>query len=798
MSVQQDDDQYLQQEIRENDQNDQQYLDQAVNPGVKQSKMDVNLDDSMDKEDANQDMFADGILEEFTEQYLIPTLSEKDLAELEEIRYQREKNKLILPFNSIIRPKRKNRIKIIIVKQRKEFGAPITFYDKEPGAEGNSEVKPAPKAHECPIMPKPILEIGFQTKFSTSSSVRNTKQFQVQKVSKTNSFTQVYPDNSDIKNIIQERAIEYLKSDKKDPSSGKTNLQKIELFIDLIRPKVEEALQSNETIDIFQSDFQLDRFGENEGMDSKAKKNESESEIRTFRDNTLAGQKSKREKSVNIIKLVKPNLEYIAHSLLRNLTFEERTKVIGIPYTGQILFWNFKDPEINSPVFVLDLPMEITTFEFNPENVNILVCGLISGQMIIFEFFKLLHILQNGFDSEYSEKLSKTNKNELYTYYITGITESHKSNINSMKWLDKGFSFHKYQLNYNENVNDINLLATVAEDGQVSIWDILHLDKTIKNEVSNYIKPVIKVEINKIDSLLKIQGTSLELKLKNFAEPYIYVGTNEGQVYSLDWREKVSPENLTGNLKRIYSPCYFRPVLSLEFSSFYEDIFLTVHDFSFSIWNTSYSIKPILQSPNLKSNFYVCGRFSKSRPGVIFFARNTGQIDIWDLLDESHKPSVKETFLKESVVYIDLILYKPVIEDENLNKRFITQEYLVIGDQSGQLTMMIIPNLFSEQVSDEKELIRKFFDNELHRQKYMDVRYKSLEEEYSKPIGEIEMLINPPPKDKDKEEVKEESEWKYLEEAFVLERQKIIEKYGFNVDEENITQNDDLGDEDDK
>ena len=205
-----------------------------------------------------------------------------------------------------------------------------------------------------------------------------------------------------MKKVFNQISNEYLRTDKKD----KVNIQKIEDFIKSVKPRIEEALQSNETIDIFQSDFHLDKF-ESQLEEIKADKGTNESEIRTFRDNMLAGQKSKKEKSVNFIKLVNKEIEYIAHSLIRNLTFDERTKLIGIPYIGQILFWNFKDVEVNSPVYILDLPMEVTMFEFHPINPNLLICALISGQLIIYEFKDLLDILRNGFDSEYMERLSK-------------------------------------------------------------------------------------------------------------------------------------------------------------------------------------------------------------------------------------------------------------------------------------------------------------------------------------------------------------------------------------------------------
>lgn len=177
----------------------------------------------------------------------------------------------------------------------------------------------------------------------------------------------------------------------------------MESFLHKVRSRMEEALQSNETIDIFQNDFDLSRVVQNENQAEK-KSSESEAEIRTFRDNILAGQKSKKEKSVNYIRLVKSDEVYIAHSLIRNLSFEERSKIIGIPYQSQILFWDFVDPEINSQVFSLEIPMEITCFEFNPTNQNQVVCALTSGQLIIYEIKDLIGILKGNLSGDHAKK----------------------------------------------------------------------------------------------------------------------------------------------------------------------------------------------------------------------------------------------------------------------------------------------------------------------------------------------------------------------------------------------------------
>lgn len=95
------------------------------------------------------------------------------------------------------------------------------------------------------------------------------------------------------------------------------------------------------------------------------------------------------------------------------------------------------------------------------------------------------------------------NKKDVYTYFITPLFESHKSSVTAMKWFPKNYSFNRSNLIQN-NSNDSSLLASLAEDGQVLIWDIKNLDRMIKNDTSNYIRPVIRVEVNKMDCKLNI------------------------------------------------------------------------------------------------------------------------------------------------------------------------------------------------------------------------------------------------------------------------------------------------------
>lgn len=301
-------------------------------------------------------------------------------------------------LNSIIKPKRTQLIKTIITKKRRDFEAPTSFNDKSPGEEGpisSTDIKQV-KTNDYPMLDQAYMDIGLQTNNDFTN-----KSYQVPKVRTVNKFSQVEPNLHDLSDKFIAKANFYLNNSNK--------IVEIEKFLQKVRPRMEASLQSNETIDIFLNDFDLDRNAMHYFLDSNlnsikaddGKQNNDKVEFRTFRDNQLSGLKTKKEKSINYIRIVCNNHCYIAHSIIRNLTFEERVKVIGIPYQSQIVFWNFKDIEVNSPVYMLENPMEVTCFEFCPSNVNLLVCGLFSGQLLIYEINDLLNILIKSNDSEF-------------------------------------------------------------------------------------------------------------------------------------------------------------------------------------------------------------------------------------------------------------------------------------------------------------------------------------------------------------------------------------------------------------
>ena len=675
----------------------------------------------------------------------------------------------ILPtenFNSEIKPKRQFFYNILITRQKREFEAPINnlFQDKNSSEEqtvGNNEVKGVKSANEYPMTERSSIEMGFQT-----DNIKVTKSFQVAKKVKLNSYTQTEHNLSDIKEEFQKKVNGYL--------SNQNQLTQIDNFLLRIKPKMEEALQSNETINIFMNDFDLDKFnriGNEEGI-----KNTGEQEARTFRDNS-AGTKNKKEKCVHWIRSIDNSIPFIAHSLKRNFTFEESLKIVGIPYQSSVLFWNIRDVEQNSPVFEVRTPGEVTCFEFDPDNVNNLVIALSSGQLMFIKFFDLINILKTHANTDMYSYLRKADIKEFYLYNLSSLKWTHQSNITSVKWFPPGYSYKKKgQMQFSPDEHESSIVVSLGEDGIVMIWDFksLSLNESkyaqVINDVNDYLIPK-KIEVNKVDSIGRIGGTGLEIEDAGEQKFYFYISTDEGQVYCVDMNAKNTADNPTGNVLMHYNNRYFRPVLYFERSPFFKDIFLTVHDFHFSLWAKGRP-KAIFMSPNLDNCSYTCGKFSPSRPGVIYLCKSNGEIDTWDLLDESHKPSVRDTLIKEKITSINIFRYNLPI-DENAEIQTQTSiEYMVVGDISGQMTLLEVPKLFSEVVSDEKNIMKNFFDNEIQRQEYMEIRMKKMEEDQ----GVKEEAEHEP-----ENEAEKEVEYKYAEEAYLIERKKIAEELGIEL-----------------
>jgi len=165
-------------------------------------------------------------------------------------------------------------------------------------------------------------------------------------------------------------------------------MTKLDKFVDRVAKRIEEALQSNEIINVFDSDFE--KLGDDESAaDSK---NSAASKVaRVFFDQTYC-----KNKSVTCIKFhpTKPHLAAV--SLIEHLEFDERCEVAGKSYDTHVLILNFSDSQVIFAQFALQTPVEISCLEFCPENPNVLIGGCINGQLIAWDTRSNDHKILDG------------------------------------------------------------------------------------------------------------------------------------------------------------------------------------------------------------------------------------------------------------------------------------------------------------------------------------------------------------------------------------------------------------------
>lgn len=121
----------------------------------------------------------------------------------------------------------------------------------------------------------------------------------------------------------------------------------------------------------------------------------------------------------------------------------------------------------------------------------------------------------------------------------------------------------------------------------------------------------------------------------------------------------------------------------------HSDVVLSVGDWCFSLWREGMST-PLLTSPKASTNL-CSGRWSPTRPGVIFIAKDDGTIDIWDLLDQTHKPSLTTPVVSTPITSME---FRP-------GGARTGKQLLAVGDANGNLHVLEIPQQLRRGTANE-------------------------------------------------------------------------------------------------
>ncbi|NXX29003.1 WDR63 protein, partial [Nicator chloris] len=200
--------------------------------------------------------------------------------------------------------------------------------------------------------------------------------------------------------------------------------------------------------------------------------------------------------------------------------------------------------------------------------------------------------------------------------------------------------------------------------------------------------------------------------LENISTDF-FVGNEDGEVVYSDWKMKIDTNSAKRHSQKY--ALHTETINTLEKSPFFKDIFLSIGGQKFAIWKEGITNGPILQS-SCSAGRFTAGQWSLTRPGVFFIGRDNGNIDIWDLLKKTHKPSYFQNISESIITFI------------SPSSASAEQHFLAVSDNLGVLHILEICQTLCHPSSNEHANILDYFEREVKYLKYCEQEF----EEYRK------------------------------------------------------------------
>ncbi|XP_051480966.1 dynein axonemal intermediate chain 3 isoform X8 [Apus apus] len=481
------------------------------------------------------------------------------------------------------------KIKFMISRARRKFGAPITFTDKNASQEKDSYVY-------CP---------SYQDKtFSNKILEKDVGTQMVPKVREATTQTNwTYQKNAAMQYFPRE-----LSNEEKEES---LTSEKMKGFLTSVCLSMEIALQQNEIMNAFFDDWKA--LAEDESS-SGGKPDISLKAYQSFTDLHYL-----KDRTISCVCWHPTIYGIIAVSVRQQLSYEEQANLPdkSLMQKSAILFWSFFDPI--HPQLVLECPGDIYCFQFSPRDPNIIAGGCINGQIVLWDISQHEEKLQSEKSVADGTKMSavstpsltqvqqSSTKPPLVRYCaVSSIRYSHKKPVTDMHWLPS-YSEDNQKDATSENRAEICMqFVTCSPDCSILFWDVpatklpeqplnekvreeeafckpLNLPDTSK-QLDLYWKPLIKINLCESDTntergpmriivrellyhykisekkqalrKLEVPGkdspyteistsSSKNLKvLENFSTNF-FLGTEDGEIIYSDWKTEIHSDSAT-------------------------------------------------------------------------------------------------------------------------------------------------------------------------------------------------------------------------------------------------------------
>ncbi|XP_010581045.1 PREDICTED: WD repeat-containing protein 63 [Haliaeetus leucocephalus] len=654
------------------------------------------------------------------------------------------------------------KIKYMISRVRKKFGAPITFTDKNA-----SHVKDS--YFEC---------TSYQDKtFSIKILEKDVGIQMVPKVKEASTQTKwTYPKNAATQYFPRQ-----LSNEEKEESLSS---EKLKEFLTSVHLRMEIALQQNEIMNAFFDDWKALAEDENSSggkPDVYLKAYQSFTDLRYFKNRTIS------------CVCWHPTIYgIIAVSARDQLSYKEQVNLSDKSLLQQsvILFWSFFDSM--HPQLLLECPEDIFCFQFSPSDPSIIAGGCINGQVVLWDISQHEEKLQNAKTVADGIKITAVNTESLMQVQqssteptlvrycaVSSIQYSHKKPVTDIHWLPDYFEDNQMAATFDKRAETRVQLVTCSPDCSVLFWNIpatklpeqLSSEKVREGEIFDMPpdvpdtfkhlnlcwKPLVKINLcesdinteygpvrislrelhyhyktsEKVQSLNTLEvptkespytemsnSSSKNLKVLQSISTDFFVGTEDGEIIYSDWKMEIESDSAKPVSKFKFLNTYTihtETINTLQRSPFFKDIILSVGGRNFAIWKEGVTNGPILQS-SCSAGRNTAGHWSLTRPGVFFIGRDDGNIDIWDLLKKTHEPSHFQNISESMITFIS-----PWTASSK-------QHFLAVSDDLGVLHVLEICQTLSHPSRNEHADVLDYLEREVKYLKYCEQEFQEYQE----------------------------------------------------------------------
>lgn len=378
-----------------------------------------------------------------------------------------------------------------------------------------------------------------------------------------------------------------------------------------------------------------------------------------------------------------------------------------------IFLWNFQ--AILHPSHVLEAPSVVKVFRFCPTNSNIIVCGCENGQVLMYdigdEHTKIQAQLRNRYSTEDSFSVSYHAKySSMLLSPTMAPTKCPTQPICDLRWLPPQQKITR--IGELDVVEETSQFATVSLDGRLIVWDTNVDTSNVRANVEGLLPgaslvnewtPIFTMNIWKSQKA----GLYLPTRLFHVCEDGgklngdARIVTEEGEVVCFNWVNGLD-RSMAGRQNPIISirqQFLYHTVLGFVHSPFIPGLYLACDRSQIVLADLRNGVLELFRS-SARLSPVNCVVFSPTRPSMFVVGKESGEIEVWSLLDKSHECIFTQPLASAKIVSM------------SFGVGHNDKQLLAVGCGDGLLMIYKVPDFMAKPGADEAQEMAAFVEQQ--------------------------------------------------------------------------------------